>query len=255
MAEINGGIDFVRALTQKPKKDELIGDSINRDRWLAQFIGYVLVPVYGHAKIKPYCMANKGKRFLTMLNMSCLAYAITLLRDKYRYWHTVKKLEDSLSPDDRQRFKQFRKSRKGMSDKDTKRFTIKIDNNFTSRKGKEVGYGNHGFNDNGIRYYRSVKNHLLDVSDEQCYLVLIEWDKHMELRGLDTEYISKKLCDNRKEEEVQEHNAPEEGIVLQQEQSHKVFTGWAAAAEKVQQDTCDDAVDNKLADSEATNEV
>ena len=236
MAEINGDIDFVRALTKVPRKNEPVGESINRDRWLAQFIGHVLVPVYGHAKIKSYCRANKGKRFLTMLNMSCVAYAVTLLRDKYRYWHAVMKLEDSLSPDDRLRFKQFRRSRKGFSTEDIERFSIKMNNKFTTRKGKEVGYGNHGFNDKGVKYYRSVKEHLFNLGNTRCYRVLMEWDKFVKLQGLDIEYIPKKLCDNREEEEVREHDAPEEGIVLEGEEGHTAFAGWAAAEEKMQEE-------------------
>ena len=54
----------------------------------------------------------------------------------------------------------------------------------------------------------------------------------MELRGIDTKYTPKKLRDNREEEEVREHDAPEGDIVLQREQGRKVFTGWAAEAGK-----------------------
>ena len=37
---------------------------------------------------------------------------------------------------------------------------------------------------------------MLDIGNTRCYRVLMEWDKWMERRGIDIEYIPKKLCDN-----------------------------------------------------------
>ena len=55
--------DFVKVLTEIPRGNESPQYMSIRDKYLAEFIGLAITPVYGYHRIRSWCMANKGKDF------------------------------------------------------------------------------------------------------------------------------------------------------------------------------------------------
>ena len=70
MREKHGNVDFVRVLTDIPRGDETPQYMSKRDGYLAEFIGHAIAPTYGFHRIKSWCMANKGKRFLSYMSIA-----------------------------------------------------------------------------------------------------------------------------------------------------------------------------------------
>ena len=116
-----GSNDFVKILTDKPSKEE--GESTKKSRYQikAQWIGECLVNVYGRENIKEWCGANRGRRFLQMPTTSCLTYIDFLLLDREQVYEEEYVLREGLSPEDKLLHNRFKKSKKGMSEEDTKR--------------------------------------------------------------------------------------------------------------------------------------
>ena len=137
MLEAEGNDNFVELLTVIPDDEDDEVDMNARNKALATFIGECLVPVYGTHKIKKWCSKNKGKRFLDMLEMSCLSYAITLLMDKHIYWRELVKLEDGLGEiEERKLYKKFKRCNKGMSQETHVRFKVAAKPKFTVKKNR-----------------------------------------------------------------------------------------------------------------------
>ena len=162
---------------------------------IAQFIGECIVPVYGIGRIKDYCKTHKGSCFLCYLNMSCLAYGITLLLDKHERWEAQVVLEESLeTAEEKALLKRYRRSSKGMEASDIERFRVNVKNKFTLKKGRVVGYGNHGCSNKGLRYYKTMKKFLEEMDKNRCCGVMTCWDEWTEENGFDYEY---NFCANK----------------------------------------------------------
>lgn len=116
-----GSNEFVKILTGKPNDEE--GESRKKTRYQikAQWIGECLVNVYGRDNIKEWCGANRGHRFLEMPTTSCLTYTDFLLLDREQVYEEEYVLREGLSPEDKLLYNRFKKSKKGMSEEDTKR--------------------------------------------------------------------------------------------------------------------------------------
>ena len=76
MRKIHGNVEFVKVLTDIPRGGESPLYMSERDDYPAEFIGHTIAPTYGYHRIKSWCMANKGKRFLSYVSMTCLAYCM-----------------------------------------------------------------------------------------------------------------------------------------------------------------------------------
>ena len=113
MRENHGNVDFVKTLTDIPTGNKSPQYMSKRDGYLAEFIGLAIAPTYGHHRIKSWCAANKGKRFLSYMSMTCLAYGLALLLDKHEYWGRVLDIEESLkTPEEKAQYRQFKKNKK-----------------------------------------------------------------------------------------------------------------------------------------------
>ena len=125
MRRIHGNVEFVKVLAEIPRGDESPQYMSKRDDYLAELIGQAIAPTYGCHRIKSWCMVNKGKRFLSYMSMTCLAYGLALLLDKHEYWGRVVDLEESLTPEEKGKYKQFKKNKKSVSEDFGRRFKWK----------------------------------------------------------------------------------------------------------------------------------
>ena len=179
-------------------------------------------------------MANKGKRFLSYMSMTCLAYGLALLLDKHEYWNKVVEVETSLiTQEEKLQYKQFRRNKKSVSEEARKRFNVAIKNKFTTRKGREVGFGRHGFSNEGVRYYKNMARYLRGLDDKRCCGILTCWDDWTEANGFAYEWKPGKGREDEREhmEEDQENDADDDDLILEGEEGHEEFQGWAAAEE------------------------
>jgi hypothetical protein len=129
-------------------------------------------------------------------------------------------------------------------------------NRYTTKKGQQVGYGNHGINDEGILMYKELRSDLSEASRSDYIGILREWDNWTETNDVDIEWKRKRkvmtawncvlgtVLWSRKfkntlfelfspqvpvEEDKREHDG--EVFVLPGERGHKGSTGWANVEE------------------------
>ena len=234
MRENHGSVDFVKVLTDIPRGDESPQYMSKRDEYLAEFIGHAIVPTYGYHRIKSWCAANKGKRFLSYMSMTCLAYGLALLLDKHEYWGEVVAIEESLkTPEERAQYRQFKKNKKQVNEDLRTRFAVEAKNRFTIKKGKEVGLGRHGFSNEGVKYYKDHARYLFALDEVRCCGICSSWDCWTEANGFYYEVIPKKMEDDGIEEDVGEHDADTDELILEGDEGDDEFSGWAVAAEKI----------------------
>ena len=110
-----GNPDFVQILTEVDVQNRGATHDLKRFEVVADFIGRVLVPMYGTANIKAWCARNKGHRFLEMMSMSCFAYAKTILMDKLEVYEEQYKMIEDMTPEDEVSYTAYKRSKKNMS--------------------------------------------------------------------------------------------------------------------------------------------
>ena len=118
---MTGGWEFADVLTRRPSNTETDYQREQRHEYWCEFFAEVLVKVYGCGACKRWSVENKGKKVIRMFTSSCRAYGITLIKDRMAYFMAEQALTSSLSPTDRGRYRQFKKSSRGFSDPDKKR--------------------------------------------------------------------------------------------------------------------------------------
>ena len=74
----------------------------------------------------------------------------------------------------------------------TNRFTLKSKNKYTTRKGQQVGFGNNGMSDEGIRLYKEIRNKMQWESKEERREIMLAWDEWTEENGIDIEWKRKR---------------------------------------------------------------
>ena len=57
----------------------------------------------------------------------------------------------------------------------TNRFTLKSKNKYTTRKGQQVGFGNNGMSDEGIRLYKEIRKEMKLETKEERRGVMLAW--------------------------------------------------------------------------------
>ena len=74
----------------------------------------------------------------------------------------------------------------------TNRFTLKSKNKYTTRKGQQVGFGNNGMSDEGIRLYKKIRKEMKLESREERLGIMVAWDKWTAENGIDIEWKRKR---------------------------------------------------------------
>ena len=74
----------------------------------------------------------------------------------------------------------------------TNRFTLKSKNKYTTRKGQQVGFGNHGMSDEGIRLYKNIRKEMKSESREERLGIMVAWDEWTAENGIDIEWKRKR---------------------------------------------------------------
>ena len=69
---------------------------------------------------------------------------------------------------------------------------MNAENLFTTKKGNEVGVGNHGMSDEGVRYYKQVREQVRRETKEERLKMLAKWDEVHERKGLDIDWKPRK---------------------------------------------------------------
>ena len=74
----------------------------------------------------------------------------------------------------------------------TNRFTLKSKNKYTTRKGHQVGFGNNGMSDEGIRLYKNIRKEMKSESREERLGIMVVWDEWTAENGIDIEWKRKR---------------------------------------------------------------
>ena len=74
----------------------------------------------------------------------------------------------------------------------TNRFTLKTKNKYTTRKGQQVGFGNTGMSDEGIRLYKKIRKEMKLESREERLGIMVAWDDWTAENGIDIEWKRKR---------------------------------------------------------------
>ena len=74
----------------------------------------------------------------------------------------------------------------------TNRFTLKSKNKYTTRKGQQVGFGNNGMSDEGIRLYKNIRKEMKSESREERLGIMVAWDEWTAENGIDIEWKRKR---------------------------------------------------------------
>ena len=74
----------------------------------------------------------------------------------------------------------------------TNRFTLKTKNKYTTRKGQQVGFGNNGMSDEGIRLYKNIRKEMKSESREERLGIMVAWDEWTAENGIDIEWKRKR---------------------------------------------------------------
>ena len=74
----------------------------------------------------------------------------------------------------------------------TLRFTLKVKNKYSTQRGQQVGFGNHGWSNDGIRSYLKKRKELEEDSKEERLGLVTAWDMYAKENGLDIEWRRKR---------------------------------------------------------------
>ena len=74
----------------------------------------------------------------------------------------------------------------------TNRFILKTKNKYTTRKGQQVGFGNNGMSDEGIRLYKNIRKEMKSESREERLGIMVAWDEWTAENGIDIEWKRKR---------------------------------------------------------------
>ena len=77
------------------------------------------------------------------------------------------------------------------------RFTLKAKNRHSTKKGQQVGFGNHGMSDEGVRSYKKALEALKKESKEELLGQAMAWDTYAKENGYDMEYRFKQTKEVR----------------------------------------------------------
>ena len=74
---------------------------------------------------------------------------------------------------------------------ETVRFTLTAKNKYSTKRGQQVGFGNHGWSNDGIRSYLKKRKELEEESKEERLRLVTAWDMHAKANGIDIEWKRK----------------------------------------------------------------
>ena len=140
--------------------------------YLAMAIGCCIAPAYGPQVIAEFCNKHKGKKFIHMVNKSCIAYFFTWLESKHlvmdechqRMWNQPKEEQAK-----------FRKSKRKMTESEKRKYTLVHKPKFT--KIGQRGYIHHGTTKEGVKIYKEMLKNLQRTSAANFDLLEIAWDE------------------------------------------------------------------------------
>ena len=88
---------------------------------LAMAIGCCIAPAYGPQGIAEFCKKYKGKKFIHMVNKSCIAYFFTWLESKHLFMDEVHQRMWNQSKEEQAK---FRKSKRRMTVSEKRKYTL-----------------------------------------------------------------------------------------------------------------------------------
>ena len=109
--------------------------------------------------------------------MSSLGYCLVLLKDKYEVLEEQYLIEERLDSIEKWNlYKRYRKNPKSISEDVKQNVGVATKIKYTLKKGQQVVYGNHGFSNEEIWYYKNMKNHLEGLNKEEVEGITEAWD-------------------------------------------------------------------------------
>ena len=169
---------------------------------LVKFITIFVSKMYGKRNINAWAEKNKGSSFLHMITTSDMAYSFALVKNNQPVWDEEHKI--LMKPED-ERKKYKAKNRRLLPFEERKRYE-RVKPLYTSRKGRKAGYLRHGWNDEGIAFYKETQKKWKKVFTDRTTFEKLElkFDDHVRESGFGRHWREVQGVLDENEDEVEE---------------------------------------------------